>query len=94
MEMQDFLSEQQEIYMHQLHQKCIENIRDHLRNTPEESFNAHWTNDNRNKMKNVPQEILKIKDHYKIFKRTDPSWKSVLFPVSTREMPFNNSSTT
>ena len=43
-------------------------------------------------MNNVPQDILKIKDHYKLFRRTVPSWRAVLFPVSTREMSFNNSS--
>ncbi len=43
-------------------------------------------------MRDAPQEILKIKDHYKIFKRTVPSWKSILFLVSTREMSSNNPS--
>ena len=41
-------------------------------------------------MSNVPQETLKNKDHYKLFRRTVSLWKSVLFPVSTREMSFNN----
>ena len=72
MEIQDFPSEGQELYIHKLHQQHNENIWNHLNNTTEESFNAHWTNDNRSNMRDFIQEILRMQDHYKIFRRTVP----------------------
>ena len=47
-------------------------------------------NTNINQMQEVPQEILKIRNYQKEIEETIPSWKPILFPVSTREAASNS----
>ena len=39
-------------------------------------------------MQEVPQEILNIKSYQQEIEETIPSWKPILFPVSTREAAY------
>ena len=41
-------------------------------------------------MEEVPQEILNFKNYQQEIEETIPSWKPILFPVSTRETAYNS----
>ena len=41
-------------------------------------------------MQEVPQEILNIKNYHPQIEETIPSWKPILYLVSTREASYNS----
>ena len=45
---------------------------------------------NINQMQEVPREILNIKNYQQEIEETIPSWKPILFPVSTREAGYDS----
>ena len=85
-QVQDFPSEQKELYRHRLHHQMDRNIWNQLNNTKEELKKINrQTKINIHQMQEVPQEILNIKNYQQEIEETIPSWKPILFPVSTRE---------
>lgn len=83
----DFPLEQQELYRHRLHHQCNKSIRNLLKNTDEQQIkeDSH-TSQNINKMRDIPQEILQENNYKDVIESSIPYWKSILFPVSLREI--------
>ena len=68
-----------------------QNIRNQLNNTKEELKKINRQSQiNINQMQEVPQEVLNIKSSQQEIDETIPSWKPILFPVSTREAAYNS----
>ena len=63
-QVQDFPSDQKELYRHRLHHQMAKNIWNQLNNTKEELKKINkQTKININQMQEVPQEILNIKSY-------------------------------
>ena len=75
------------LYRHKLHHKCNKSIRSILKDTDEHQLKEdRHTSQNINKMRDIPQEILKEDNYNDIIETNIPFWKSILFPVSIREI--------
>jgi len=78
---------QLKLHQHKLHQYNNDVIRRNLnRMTYETNYKKSETNHSTDQMRNAHQDILLLKDYKKKIKQSLPNWKTILHPVSSQEL--------